>query len=79
MDNHDSVNNSCKPSDDVVIWSNQSNIQPHLEKSLFKARAEDSTLKNSQAILSKKPVNGILGKKYAQNDNIFKSKHTPAK
>lgn len=63
----------------IVIWSNHSNIQPNLEKSLFKARADDQIFKNSQAILNKKPTNGILGKKYAQNDNIFKSKQTPAK
>ena len=46
---------------------------------MFKAKVDDPLFKNSQAALNKKPTNGILGKKYAQQDNIFKSKLTPAK
>ena len=70
----DFINNSCNGSHKLVISGNNSNFQSYLQKSIFKSRPEDPIFKNSQAIISKKPTNGILGKKYAQPDNIFKSR-----
>lgn len=40
LEHRDSINNSCKQPVNTVIWNNHSNIQPQLERSIFKARGD---------------------------------------